>query len=72
MPEVHERSRTSSNSPTESRSEPTETTPLNQNISRSNQANEQVPVLNARMDAETKSVLVKIAVDVVLLLCGEF
>lgn len=54
--------------------EPTETTPLNRNIPprEPEVTSQQVPALRTKMDAETKSVLVKIVIDVVLLLCGEF
>lgn len=52
---------------------PTETTPLNQHHSSAQQTpiNRAASSESATMDAATKSVLVKIAIDVTLLCCGE-
>lgn len=51
------------------RPDPSETTPLNQPLN-SLIINQPVNSSGTRMDAETKRVLIKIAIDVVLLGCG--
>lgn len=51
---------------TSAQPQPTEATPLNQ----ANQAATDPPT--TKMDTETKKVLIKVVIDVVLLCCGEF
>lgn len=56
----------------DNRVEPSELTPLNQNISANYQPRENLEAQTTRtMDDGTKRVLTKIVIDLVLLCCGE-
>lgn len=57
----------------ESLTPPVETTPLNNQYLRNNQPETSVNKMETerRMDGETKRVLTKVAIDVVVLCCGE-
>lgn len=73
--QMSNRNRQSGKKPTVALYEPSETAPLNENNLRHDQPTEpprnQEVTSSLNMDAETKKVLIKIAIDVALLCCGE-